>query len=139
LRALISAADRFFAEYRSWPCEEGSTYGDRRYGLSPGNRDVVNALRAAEGPGNPGHRVNPHRIDFLEASSYLSEPPRLTGSGDWLDPWGTSYQMVFDSDLDNFCSAGDTIYNRIPDEGVIAWSCGPDGRSDTQDDILSWR
>jgi hypothetical protein len=139
LRAVVLAADRYFSEYNTWPTGRMGAPGDVRYGMGLGNHEVLNVLRAIEGPGNPGHRLNPRRIHFLEVAGYEDQLPGLGGEGELRDPWGIPYQMVMDTDLDGYCSAADSIYRRVAGEGFIAWSCGPDRQSDTADDILSWR
>lgn len=139
LRAMISASERFFLDYGYWPSPHTGVLDDMRYGREIGNDAVMNILRAEDGIGNEAHRNNPNRI------VYIRIPPRTRGNsglnerGDFLDPWGTPYQMVLDTDLNNMCQMTQSIYPNQVGVGIVVWSCGSDRRSDTPKDILSWR
>ena len=138
LRVLDEAARRFHREYGAWPgCWEVSA-SDRRFGREIPNAQVVNVLRAVEGAGNPQHLGNDQQLVFLEVEPYRSGWSGLEPSGSFLDPWGTPYQMVFDANFDNVCEVENSIYGRLIGQGMALWSCGPDRRSDTPDDLLSW-
>jgi hypothetical protein len=91
-----------------------------------------------EGPGNPQHRGNEQQIVLLEVEPYRAGWSGLDASGAFLDPWGTPYQMVFDSNFDNVCDVENSVYGRLIGQGLALWSCGPDGRSDSADDLLAW-
>jgi len=132
------AVDRYFMEYRTWPSLYTGAYVDTRYGQEIPNREVVNALRARSGPGNPAHRLNPHRIDFLEVGAYAEGRSGLDERGEYLDPWGAPYQLVMDTNLDQHCYVVDSVYGKQMDIDFLMWSYGPDRQSDTADDILSW-
>jgi type II secretory pathway pseudopilin PulG len=135
---LLQASRRFFEDYRYWPTEHTGQYGDFRYGDESSNREVLNVLRAVDGPGNPDHSVNPRKIVYIEVAPYREGWSGLTPDGAFVDPWNTLYQVVLDTDLNNSCIIDRSIYKPLLGEGVGVWSCGPDQRSDTPDDILSW-
>jgi hypothetical protein len=138
LSRFIAVSEQFFVEYGYWPSPHMGTPGDMRYGRETGNDLVLNILRAVDGPGNEGHRLNPNRI------VYLSPPNRRHGrsgvdvEGGWVDVWGSPYQIVFDTDMNQVSVIAHSIYPNQSDTGVIVWSYGPDRRPDTPRDILSW-
>ena len=138
LRVLDEAAQRFNREYGVWPGGGENAAKDRRFGRELSNAQVLNVLRAVEGPGNPQHRGNDQQIVFIEVELHRPGWSGLDESGAFLDPWGTPYQMVFDSNFDNVCEVENSIYGRLIGQGLALWSCGPDRRSDTADDILAW-
>ncbi|HPG00260.1 MAG TPA: hypothetical protein PLE77_09320 [Kiritimatiellia bacterium] len=139
MAALVEAGTRFYAEYGVWPGARMGDYGDCRYGARFPNREVVNVLRAVEGEGNAGNENNQQRIVFLDVTGAVRGRSGLNGEGDYVDPWGTPYQLVLDSDLNGVCDVVGSIYGVGIGGGMIVWSCGPDRRSETGDDILSWK
>ena len=138
LRRLVDAGRRFNAEYGVWPARDSAEGGDIRFGQDVPNWELVNALRAVDGPGNVNHMTNPRRIVFLELKPYETARSGVDKNGEFLDPWGTPYQVVVDADASGVCMIENTIHGTGVGLGFIAWSCGPDRRSDTPDDILSW-
>jgi hypothetical protein len=136
---LLEAGARFFREYGVWPAPDNLPKGDIRYGRERPNRELINALRAVPGPGNEASTVNPQSIVFLHAQARADGGSGLTASGDYVDPWGRSYQVVVDADFDNACDIHQSIYGRVTGKGMVVWSSGPDRASDTADDILSWK
>ncbi len=138
LEMIVSASERFFVEYGYWPSPHMGTPNDMRYGRETGNDLVMNALRAVDGPGNEGHRVNPNRIEYVRLPGHGRGRSGLNDAGEFLDPWGSPYQIVLDTDMNNTCTMAHTIYPNQVGVGVVAWSFGPDRRSDTPQDILSW-
>lgn len=138
MRFIESACVRFFNEYYIWPTMYTGTGKDVRYGSSISNAEIVAALEGRAGGGNPEHRTNPNRINFLQ-TGLLDYQSMLSRDGEWVDPWGTPYQVVFDTDLDGHCVVDDSLYGRQPDQEFLIWSCGPDRISDTFDDLLGWR
>jgi type II secretory pathway pseudopilin PulG len=139
LRALVDAAQTFYAEYGTWPTALSGGLEDVHYGRELPNREVINILRAWDAPGNLGQRVNKRKISFLEVPEYRPGWSGLAADGNLMDPWGQPYQLLLDASLDNVCLSPTTVYGRREGEGVMVWSCGPDGLSDTRDDILSWQ
>lgn len=139
-RAVIEACDRFQAEHGYWPTAMATDYGDVRYGLNKmPNSLVLNVLRAMDAEGNRMHSVNTNQTVYLEVELYEPNLSGLGPDGDFIDPWGEPYQIVVDADGDNNVLVEDSIYHRIPNEGLVLWSCGRDRMSDTWDDIVSWK
>ena len=136
--ALLQAGRRFYREYGVWPSSRTGEKGDRRFGSELPNAEVLNILCALDRAGNEAHAVNRKRIVFLETSPAQPGLSGVDGRGEFLDPWGTPYQVVLDTDLNNICEIPGSAYPRQIGQGMLAWSCGPDRRSDTSDDVLSW-
>ena len=138
LVAIPRACALFFDEYGRWPSDHEAEYGDVRYGREQSNAQVMNALRAINGPGNYNDTINPGKIIFLEAEPWRPGVSGLDAEGNFLDAWGMPYQMVLDTDFNNRCDIEHSIYYHLDEGGVALWSCGPDRISDTSDDLLSW-
>jgi hypothetical protein len=138
-QALVQASRHFYADYGVWPTVRQCPPHDCRFGGDLRNGEVVNALRAVEGPGNENHAVNPNRTVYFNPPAYRPGRAGLDHRGDFLDSWGTSYQVVMDSNLSGICEVENSVYDGQIGVGVLVWSCGPDRRSDTPDDILSWK
>lgn len=135
---ILQAGGRFFTDYTKWPSEFSGQYGDYRYGRDTPNAHVFNPLRGIAGEGNPTHTVNPRIVTYLEPNMAAPGRSGLNLQGDWLDPWGTPYQVVVDTDLNNTCMIDQSTYPPQIGHGMIIWSCGPDRVSETKDDIVSW-
>ena len=94
---------------------------------------LIQALQADTSIKNAaGNSVNPRKIQFLEK--------RNTGEGDYDDPWGNEYKIIFRADeeipltaLYSANTTGGKIY-----QSVVIWSAGPDGDFDTKDDVHSF-
>lgn len=138
LRVLVDAVQRYHREYGTWPGSLGNPSEDVRFGRAISNAQVMNILRAEDGPGNPQHMANEQQIVFLEVEPYEKGVSGLDADGAFLDAWGTPYQMVFDANFDNACTIDQSIYGRLIGQSHAIWSCGPDRRSDTPDDLLTW-
>jgi len=140
IHALMDSGTRFSDEYGTWPTEKSIGYGDARFGRGADpNRKIISALRAVDGVGNRDHTINPRHIVFLEFSDYREGRAGIDEHGDFLDPWGTPYQIVMDTDLNGVCDVENSIYGSQIPHSMIVWSCGPDRQTDTEDDILSWK
>jgi len=138
LRVLVEAVERYHREYGVWPGALESMLTDVRFGRGESNAQVLNTLRAEEGTGNPQHRGNEQQLVFLEVEPAGAGVSGLDARGAFLDPWGSEYQMVFDSNYDNVCEVEKSMYGRLIGQGHAIWSCGPDRQSDTPDDLLTW-
>ncbi|MBU0677798.1 MAG: hypothetical protein KJ626_06745 [Verrucomicrobia bacterium] len=136
---ILSASHRFFDEYDYWPTEHTGKYGDYRYGYEESNAAVMNVLRSMDGEGNYDHATNPKQIVFIELGESGKNTSGLDGRGALVDPWGTEYQIVIDTDLNGSCNIDRSIYSVQYAESIVMWSCGPDRITDTADDILSWK
>lgn len=139
LQLLVTAAEAFFVDYGYWPTPHMGTENDMRYGEEPGNELVLNVLRAVDGPGNEGHRTNPNRIQYIKVSQGWRKRAGLDAAGAFRDPWGISYQIVLDTDMNNVCTMAQSIYPNQTEAGVVAWSYGSDREPGTAGDIVSWR
>jgi len=64
--------------------------------------------------GLPGAKINTHHLDYLNVKD-----KRLEKNGAWVDQWG--HEIMFRIDPETL-------------EPVI-WSCGPDGKDDTNDGV----
>lgn len=138
LTSIVDASRLFFDEYGTWPTAYMGEIGDFRYGREFGNNLVINPLRAREGPGNRKHLLNPNRIVFLNVAPYYLGLSGVNEEGEFLDPWGNPYHIVLDTDLNTSCNIPHSIYGRRENTGIAVWSSGPDGVSDTHDDLKSW-
>jgi len=139
MQALIEASRLFYNEYGIWPSQYVVEEGDYRYGDDLPNREFMNVLRSIAGPGNVNDSVNPNHVVFIEFGPYQPGRSGLNDQGDILDPWGMPYQIVLDTDLNTVCDIPDSLHGAGLPSGMVVWSCGPDRRSDTADDILSWK
>jgi type II secretory pathway pseudopilin PulG len=139
LRVLVSAANRFNREYRLWPVANPPPKGDAHFGARDANMVVMNILRGLDQTGNEQHRANPSQIDFIEEVSEGASPLRFNARGEVIDPWGRPYEMVFDSNYDSICTVENNVYGPVIGTGVIIWSSGPDRKSETIDDLRSWK
>lgn len=139
LVAVQVAAERYFADYGRWPSPHMGTRGDMRYGWEADNDLVLNILRAIDGPGNEGHRLNPDRIVYFNPPSRRRGRSGVGADGQWRDPWGAPYQLVLDTDLDNMCTMAQTRYPNQYGTGIVVWSFGPDRQPDTTQDLGSWQ
>ncbi len=74
---------------------------------------------------------NPKMMTFMD---YRTES--LNTSGDFVDPWGYTYRVLFDANGSGTVEPAWT--NVVINERVIAWSVGQDGRN-SDDDITSWK
>jgi len=138
LAAIQRASELFLTEHGYWPCDDNGILHDQRYGREYPNRRVFNVLQALRGEGNTKNLTNPNQIIFLEIAPRSRGTSGLNKEGDFVDPWGTPYQIVLDTDLNKHCDIEHSIYGRLEDTGIAVWSCGPDQTSDTADDLLGW-
>jgi hypothetical protein len=138
LHTLMEAGLRFHAEYGTWPSSRTCGYSDCRFGGGIPNREVIRALCATEPPNAGLPPANSHKIIYLETEPFRPGSCGVDDLGDLLDPWGMPFQIVLDSDMSGTCVVDNSIHGTV-ESGMIAWSCGPDGQSDTRDDIVSWK
>jgi type II secretory pathway pseudopilin PulG len=118
-------------------------YVDVAYGDSPRfpNRYILQVLMAREGLGNRSHQLNPDRISFLAVRAVQRGASGLRDDLEWLDPWGTPYRVVLDTDANKVCNLDESIHHATPAVGhrAVLWSAGPDRLANTADDVLTWR
>lgn len=145
---ITTAVKAYEAEYGKYPHMSEVTLAS---GLK-GNRELMRCLTGTD------TLRNPRRILFFEgraAERISGWFKRVNGggfdpaSGDYLDPWGRSYQVQLDRDYDYKIP---NTYIDEPDKqiqsGVIVWSVGKDGvfgrrvdqdKHTRPDDVVSWR
>ena len=139
IRGVVDAGKHFYEIYDMWPSSQSGRNRDFRYGGKLPNQQVMNVLGALDGPGNWAHQVNPRQINFLQDGANVSRLVLDEETGDWLDPWGSPYQIVMDTDFNWSCDIERTAYGRVEGVGMAVWSFGPDRESDTPDDVCSWK
>ncbi|HYY14536.1 MAG TPA: prepilin-type cleavage/methylation domain-containing protein [Chthoniobacterales bacterium] len=163
LTQIVTAVNAFYTEYGRYPT---SATTDTIYG--PGgassNAVILNELRAAN-----TYTLNTRQIVFISPpdvkdpnnprSGIASKTTTVNGitvnQYDFVDPWGTPYNVEIDGDYNNQITT-----NPYPDtdgsagatplrQGVIAWSYGSDQTKATKsppsntykgsDDVISWQ
>lgn len=140
IRDIHAASMRFYREYGQWPAPRVPTGGDAHLGVRTANAEAMNRLRSVEGPGNVNHEGNPRRIDFFQAVLEERELSiQWTDQGEGLDPWGNPYRMAYDTDFNGVLELRDTYSDRLPGQGLVVWSPGPDREPGTRRDIRSWQ
>lgn len=139
--ALITAVRRYEQVYNRMPSKYNRYY-DVDYGGDPQfpNREVMNVLLARDAEGNRGDQYNPQELAFITNRVAAKHVSGLRGDNEWVDPWGQPYRIVLDTDEDQVCNFDASIHHDSPAIGTRAamWSNGPDRKSDTDDDILTW-
>ena len=138
MKVLFGAAKQMESEYRHWPTYKAPKKGDVQSGENLSNVFVMNMLMAVDGEGNIGHNNNLSQINFVDLVSQGEKILVFNQSGEVVDPWGTSYQFVFDADYNNICTISSIAQGSVFGTGVAIWSYGPDKMSDTKDDLRSW-
>jgi prepilin-type N-terminal cleavage/methylation domain-containing protein len=183
LTQIVNAVTAFYTEYGKYPVPNGNPCpaitSDTTYGPTGGasNSDLFYSLRAISSGCNSlvngVPAVNPRQIVFI-SPPFVKNPasPRsgiatqaVTGScsqqtaaiGDFVDPWGTPYNVEIDGDYNNQITTNPYGNNNGAGPqplttGVIAWSLGLDGVLGTKtaactgnniytnsDDVISWQ
>ncbi len=139
IRALQTAIARYQREYGTWPVEASSGAVDIRYGGRRPNAGLMRILRSDFAAQNLEAALNPQHMIFIEVERYQKGLSGLDERGEFLDPWGSPYQFALDSNYDGAVQIENSIYGRVSGVGMLIWSLGPDRKSETRDDILSWR
>ncbi|MEY2479894.1 MAG: hypothetical protein QOI04_821 [Verrucomicrobiota bacterium] len=147
LTQIVTAVNAFYTEYGKYPTASTT---DVTFGSGGSTNDALfNALRGLD------TTLNPRQIVFMSPPDAKDQTnPRggiKTSTGQWYDPWGTTYSIVLDANYDN------QITNPYGDnngagadpirQGVIAWSVGKDAKlgnnGDSKftnsDDVISWQ
>jgi prepilin-type N-terminal cleavage/methylation domain-containing protein len=157
LTQIVNAVNAFYTEYGKYPLVTAdTTYGP---GGGTANNLLFNVLRAMDATNNP------RQIVFI-SPPYVKNPtnPRsgiatqattingiAVAIGDFVDPWGTPYNVAIDGNYDNQLTnpyTADSGAGPSPlNIGVIGWSLGKDqaGGSGNKssgagdDDVISWQ
>jgi len=135
VKGIATAWKTYFNEYGKWPCDAnncpiGSSVSAAENGTGiPFNHWFVSMMQGSANNDPPylAARDNPKGIPFLQI------PTKAIINGDYVDPWGNAYLMLFDKDYDNVVKTAGGVTNN-----VIVWSLGPDKVDHTKDDVTSW-
>ncbi len=166
LTQIVTAVNAFYTEYGKYPLATADTIYGPAAGTS--NADLLYTLRAVASGANASNVINTRQIVFISppdvkdpnnpragiASKTVTVNGISVAIGDYVDPWGTPYNLEIDGSYDN------QIANPYPDtdgsagatslrQGVIAWSYGSDQTKGTKspassnykasDDVISWQ
>jgi len=155
LTQIVNAVNAYYTEYGKYPLVTADTI----YGAGGTlNADLFYTLRAVALGANALDAANPRKIVFISPPDAKDQTNSRSGiktsDGQWYDPWGTPYVVEIDGDYNNqlanpysLNAGGATLQI-----GVIAWSFGKDGQSDSvpgpaadknagtaDDDVISWQ
>ena len=164
LTQIVNAVNAYYTDYGKYPL----VTADTTYGLGgTANNVLFNVLRAMDATNNPRQIVfisppsvkdpsNPRSGIALQATTINGIS---VATGDFVDPWGTPYNVRIDGNYDNTVAnpygaqaTGGAGPDPIP-VGVIAWSRGKDQTLGTNgdnvyrnpttgtqsDDAISWQ
>jgi len=163
LTQIVTAVNAFYTEYGRYPTtattDAAATYGPAS---SNANSAVFNELRGVSSALNtrqivfisPPDVKDPNAPRSGIASNSTTVNGISAGPGDYVDPWGTPYNLEMDADYTNQIET-----NPYPDTdgsagatplrlGVISWSYGKDQTKGTKggssnfkgsDDVISWQ
>jgi prepilin-type N-terminal cleavage/methylation domain-containing protein len=155
----VAAANTIDAFFGSGTAPSGSVnYGNNDW-LFDVIRDNTSSTKTASNACTGGTNLvtclNGRQIVFINPP-YVKTPasprsgigtPTGTGPGQFFDPWGNPYKIEIDENYNNQITnpytadtgAGPATLN----QGVIAWSLGPDGAQGTNfsnsDDVILWQ
>lgn len=129
VHAFHSAIEAYFREYSKWPPGEGKIAFR-----------LVQCLMGVPSPVTD----NPRKRIFLSLSAISTN-----SAGNFVDPWGTQYEVGLDSDMSEGMGNGSMgslkpyYANGLPGRKIAVWSLGPNGQADDPaspdyDDITSW-
>jgi prepilin-type N-terminal cleavage/methylation domain-containing protein len=176
LTQIVNAVNAFYTEYGKYPLPTGTT-GDFIFGPGgnsnpPSNSELFYTLRAINaGTMNANNAANPRQIVFISPPAVKTPTNPRSGIatqaatincfsvaiGDFVDPWGTPYNVEIDGDYNNQITTNPYGNNNGAGPqpltvGVIAWSLGLDGVLGTKttgctgsniftnsDDVISWQ
>ena len=151
LTQIVNAVNAFYTEYGKYPL----VTVDAIYGTGTANNVLFNVLRGLD-PTN-----NPRQIVFISPpyvktpanpkSGIATQATTINGISvavaDYVDPWGTPYNVKIDGSYDNQLTnpySANTGAGPSPlSFGVIAWSQGPNqvqgADFGASDDVISWQ
>jgi len=170
LTQIVTAVNAYYTEYGKYALVAAdTTYGPA--GVS--NADLFYTLRAVALGANASDAANPRKIVFISPPDVKNPAAPRAGIatqattinlisvaiGDFVDPWGTPYNVRIDGNYDNQLanayldgSAGGSATSTPAyalSIGVIAWSFGSDQTIGTKapasssftnsDDVISWQ
>jgi prepilin-type N-terminal cleavage/methylation domain-containing protein len=162
LTQIVNAVNAFYTDYGKYPLVTADTI----YGPSgTPNNALFNVLRGLDATNNPRQIVfiNPPYVKTpTNPRSGIATQVTTINSisvaiGDYVDPWGTPYNVAIDGDYNNQTAnpypdgsaGGDASASYALHIGVIAWSFGADQAIGTKtpanpsftnsDDVISWQ
>jgi prepilin-type N-terminal cleavage/methylation domain-containing protein len=164
LTQIVNAVNAFYTDYGKYPLVTADTI----YGPSgTPNFNLFNVLRGLDATNNPRQIVfiNPPYVKTPTnprsgiATRVTSINSIAVAIGDYVDPWGTPYNVAIDGNYDNQLANAYTdgsaggVATTTPayalSIGVIAWSFGADQAIGTKtpanpsftnsDDVISWQ
>jgi len=176
LTQIVNAVNAYYTDYGRYPLPTGTT-GDFIYGPAgnsnpPSNSELFYTLRGVNaGTMNLNNAANPRIIVFISPPAVKNPANPRSGIatqtatincfsvaiGDFVDPWGTPYNVEIDGNYDNQITTNPYGNNNGAGPqpltiGVIAWSLGSDGVLGTKttgctgnniytssDDVISWQ
>jgi len=168
LTQIVNAVNAFYTDYGKYPLvTNDTTYGS----TTIPNNDLLYTLRAVASGSNANNVVNTRQIAFISPpyvkdgtnprSGIATQATSSVAVGDFVDCWGIPYKVRIDGTYDNqlnnpyTLNAGGTTVGGVTvlqGIGVIGWSFGTDGLSDSlpgpapdkntgtnSDDVISWQ
>jgi prepilin-type N-terminal cleavage/methylation domain-containing protein len=154
LTQIVNAVNAFYTDYGRYPLVTAdTTYGPAG---TTANNPLFNVLRAQDTTNNPRQIVfiNPPYVKAPAnpRSGIATQATTINGISvainDYVDPWGTPYNVAIDGGYDNQLTnayAANTGAGPLSlSIGVIAWSWGRDQVQGTtnfnaSDDVISWQ
>jgi len=154
LTQIVNAVNAFYTDYGKYPLVTAdTTYGPAG---TTANNPLFQVLRAQDTANNPRQIVfinppyvktpaNPRSGIATQATTINGIPVAIN---DYVDPWGTPYNVAIDGGYDNQLTNPYTINTGAGPSplaiGVIAWSWGRDQAQGTtnfsaSDDVISWQ
>ncbi|MCG3148747.1 MAG: hypothetical protein PCFJNLEI_02194 [Verrucomicrobiae bacterium] len=136
--AIENAIQSYRNEYGKLPTQTSDQGGADQLYDSSNAYHIYNTLRAISSGWNSGATaLNPRGIAFLETPSRKGA---FDGNGNFLDPWGGTYLLVFDCNYNGLISVGS--YTNLPGPALVI-SYGPDRVSSNvataADDIVNYK
>jgi prepilin-type N-terminal cleavage/methylation domain-containing protein len=153
LTQIVNAVNAFYTDYGKYPLVTAdTTYGP----AGTANNVLLNVLRAVDTTNNPRQIVyiNPPYVKTPAnpRSGIATQATTINGISvavnDYVDPWGTPYNVAIDGGYDNQLTNPYTANTGAGPSplaiGVIAWSQGRDQVQGTtnfsaSDDVISWQ
>jgi len=163
LTQIVNAVNAYYTDYGKYPLVAADTiYGP----AGTANNVLFKALRGLDAAQNPRQIVFISPPDVKDPTNPRSGIARNTTNingipvapGDFVDPWGTPYNVAIDGNYDNQIANAYTDGSAGGDPnatpayalhiGVIAWSYGKDQAIGTKggsasftnsDDVISWQ
>jgi prepilin-type N-terminal cleavage/methylation domain-containing protein len=153
LTQIVNAVNAFYTDYGKYPLVTAdTTYGPAG---TTANNPLFSVLRAQDTTNNPRQIVfiNPPYVKTPAnpRSGIATQATTINGIAvainDFVDPWGTPYNVAIDGDYDNQLTNPYTANTGAGPSplaiGVITWSRGTDQiqgtNFSTSDDVISWQ